>query len=79
MKENSKISEGSRGGPRFSAENTIPAGAKKLPFSTNSYEFYFYKKGKKAVIYIRILDYHPGILKVPLNKLEEMIKYLKGE
>jgi hypothetical protein len=73
------IREGPRGSSRIPAANIIPAGAKKLPFSTNSYEFYYHKTGKKSALYVKIIDYHPGILEVPLSKLEEMLQYLKGE
>jgi hypothetical protein len=79
MTKTNNIREGFSGGARFPAKNIIPDEAEKLPFSTKSYEFYLYKKGQKAVIYIKTISYHPGILEVPLSKLEEMIEYLKQE
>ena len=73
-----KIRESPRGGSRYSAINIIPADAKKV-FSTRSYDLYFYKNGKKKILYIRTSSYHPGQLEIPLKELEELIQYLKGE
>lgn len=77
MAKKDKIREGYAGSSRYPAENIIPDRAEKLPFSTKSYEFYFYKKGKKKVLYLKTTSYHPGQLEIPLNKLEEMIEYFK--
>ena len=72
-----KIKEGPAGSSRQPAENIIPSGAKKLPFSTGSYDFYAYKKGRRITLYIQTTDYHAGILAIPLPKLQELIKYLR--
>ena len=77
MAKKSKIKEGPEGGARFTAESIIPQDAKKFPFSTKSYEFYFHRKKDKAAIYINTISYHPGQLEIGLDKLEEMIKYIK--
>lgn len=73
-----KIRESPRDGSRISEMNVIPTDSKKL-FSTRSYDFYFYKKGKKKILYIRTSSYHPGQLEIPLKELEELIQYLEVE
>jgi hypothetical protein len=72
-----KIKEGPAGSSRQPAENIVPSGAKKLPFSTGSYDFFAHKKGRKITLYIQTTDYHAGILEIPLLKLQELVKYLK--
>jgi hypothetical protein len=79
MSEEHKIKEGPPGTSSSPADNIIPPGAKRLPFSTRSYDFYFYRQNGTATIYIDITDYHPGILMVPLEKLISAIKYLTQE
>lgn len=75
----STITEGARGNSRHPPENIIPSGAKKLEFSTESYEFYYHNVNGEIIIYVIVTDYHPGMLAVPVKKLREVIEYLEGE
>ena len=77
MWEEGKIREGAKGGARYSAQNIIPPDAEKLPLHTASYEFYTHRENGNVTIYVMVIDYHPGILAVPLAKIEELIHYLK--
>ncbi len=75
--DETEIKEGPVGGSRRPALNIIPPGAKKLPFSTGSYDFYALKKGRKVTLYVQATDYHAGILTIPLSELTKLVKYLK--
>jgi hypothetical protein len=77
MFQEKKIREGPRGTSRIPAGNIIPPEARLLPFRTNSYEFYIHRNNGHVTLYINIIDYHPGILAVPLKKLAELINYLR--
>ena len=72
------IFEGGRGASRVSAENIIPPDAEKIAFETRSYEFYVHRIPDRITIYLHTTDYHPGILSIPLEKLLEFIRYIKG-
>ncbi|KPK73218.1 hypothetical protein AMJ87_02370 [candidate division WOR_3 bacterium SM23_60] len=78
-KDETKIREGPSGTATHPAMDIIPSDAELLPFSTSGYAFYLHKHEGKVTFYIRTLSYHPGVLAIPLEKLEEMIKYLKKE
>jgi len=71
------IKEGPVGTAHFPATNIIPPDAKKLSFSTKSFEFYFHKNNGKRTLYIYVTSYHPGILVAPLEKLAQFLHYLK--
>ncbi len=77
--DESKIREGPAGTPTRPAMDIIPPDAKRLPFSTGGYDFYFHEQEGKMTIYINTSSYHPGVLALPLEKLEEMIRYLKKD
>jgi hypothetical protein len=77
--DETRIREGPKGSSHTSAADIIPYDAVRIPLSTCSYAFYLHKKEGKATLYIKTLSYHPGILAVPLEKMEEMIQFLKGE
>lgn len=77
MAKKSKIKEGLPGTSMSPAADIIPDAARKLPISTSSYEFYYYKKADEAYIYVQTTSYHPGILKIPLSTLEKLIASLK--
>ena len=74
-----ELGEGPAGSSHQPAANIIPTGAKRLPFSTGSYAFYAHKKGRKTTLYIQAIDYHAGILTIPLAQLQALVKYLKQE
>lgn len=77
--DETRIREGPKGGSRRSAEDIIPHDAVRIPLTTCSYAFYLHKKEGKATLYVKTMSYHPGILAIPLEKMEEMIRFLKGE
>lgn len=71
------IKEGLPGTSRMSPQNIVPANASKLSFQTPSYEFYFHDNDGQKTLYINLTSYHPGILEIPLEKLEELITFLR--
>lgn len=77
--DETRIREGPKGGARRAAQDIIPHDAVRIPLTTCSYAFYLHKKNGKATLYVKTLSYHPGILAIPLEKMEEMIRFLKGE
>ncbi len=77
MAQDRLIREGAQGTSKTPAQNIVPQNAAKLPFETPSYEFYFYNKNGQKTLYVRSISYHPGILKVPLEKLAELIAFLR--
>ncbi len=77
MQEEHLIKEGPMGTAHFPATNIIPPDAKKLSFSTKSFEFYLHKNNGKRTLYIYVTNYHPGILLLPLEKLAQLLHYLK--
>ena len=77
--DETKIREGPSGTATHPAMDIIPPDAKLLPFSPSGYAFYLHKQEGEATLYIKTLSYHPGILAIPLEKLEQLIEYLKKE
>lgn len=78
MAEDRLIKEGAQGTSKTPAQNIVPQDAAKLPFETPSYEFYYHNKDGQKTLYVRSISYHPGILKVPLEKLAELIAFLQN-
>ena len=78
MAQDRLIKEGAQGTSRTPAQNIVPQDAAKLPFETPSYEFYYHNEGGQKTLYVRSISYHPGILKVPLEKLAELIAFLQN-
>jgi hypothetical protein len=76
MAKDRLIKEGAQGTSKTPAQNIVPQNAAKLPFETPSYEFYYHNKDGQKTLYVRSISYHPGILKVPLEKLAELIAFL---
>ncbi|HEC79277.1 MAG TPA: hypothetical protein ENI34_09100 [candidate division WOR-3 bacterium] len=72
-----KIIEGPSGTSRTPALNIIPLTAQPLSFRTKSFAFYVNRNNDGITLYIKTTDYHPGILAVPLERLEKLIDYLK--
>ena len=77
--DETRIREGPKGSSRTSAEDIIPHDAVRIPLTTCSYAFYLHRKEGRATLYVKTLSYHPGILAIPLEKMEEMIRFLRGE
>lgn len=77
MAKNRMIKEGAQGTTRIPAQNIVPPTAVKLSFQTPSYEFYFNNCHGQKTLYINTVTYHPGILQIPLEKLEELIAFLR--
>lgn len=77
--DETRIREGPKGSSHTTAADIIPPDAVRIPLTTCSYAFYLHKKEGKATLYVKTLSYHPGILAIPLEKMEEMIQFLKGE
>jgi hypothetical protein len=77
--DETRIREGPKGGARRPAKDIIPHDAVRLPLTTSSYAFYFHQKEGKTTLYVKTQSYHPGILAIPLDKMEEMIQFLKSE
>jgi len=77
MAQDPLIKEGAQGTSKTPAQNIVPQDAAKLPFETPSYEFYFHNKNGQKTLYVKSISYHPGILKVPLEKLAELIAFLR--
>ena len=77
MSKEHLIKEGPMGTSHVPAPDIIPPDAKRLSFSTKSFEFYFHKNNGKRTLYIYVTNYHPGILVAPLEKLLQLVKYLK--
>lgn len=77
--DETRIREGPKGGSRTTAADIIPHDAVRIPLTTCSYAFYLHKKEGTATLFVKTLSYHPGILAIPLDKMEEMIQFLKGE
>ncbi len=76
MTDEQGIKEGARGGYKFPAEKIIPKDAKFL-FSTDSFDFFYSKENKK--LYLKTTNYHTGELEISLNKLEELVNFLRNE
>ena len=77
--DETRIREGPKGGSRTTAADIIPHDAVRIPLTMCSYAFYLHKSEGKATLYVKTLSYHPGILAIPLDKMEEMIQFLRGE
>jgi hypothetical protein len=78
MTQDIRIREGPRGTSMTPAVNIMPPDAELLPLKTNSYEFYIHRDNNEVTLYVSVIDYHPGILAVPLKKLKELIDYLQA-
>jgi hypothetical protein len=78
MAQDRLIKEGAQGTARTPAQNIVPQDAAKLPFETPSYEFYYHNKNGQKTLYVISISYHPGILEVPLEKLAELIAFLRA-